>query len=119
MSRLVFRPVLAGPGQYADWIRDLKTASGAYVIKHAETGEILYIGESHSSRLYDTLTRHFREWHGPQAGPTYYPEAIVAAVIRTPAKRAIAKQDQLIFRLQPADNIVVPEGTDGPADEPF
>jgi excinuclease UvrABC nuclease subunit len=119
MPRLNFRPILAPDGKYAEWVSELQNANGAYVIKHAETGEVLYVGESHSSRLKDTLTRHFRAWNGPQAGPSYHADAMLVAIVLTPPRTAIAAQDNLIFRLKPADNIVVPEGTDGPADEPF
>ena len=48
--------------RYPDWIRGLKTANGVYLIRDRHTGDIVYIGESHSERLYGTLTRHFQAW---------------------------------------------------------
>jgi murein DD-endopeptidase MepM/ murein hydrolase activator NlpD len=55
----VYRPV-GSPGEaYPDWVRALKGEAGVYVIRDAESGEIVYVGSS-SGRLYDTLTRHFQ-----------------------------------------------------------
>jgi hypothetical protein len=46
-------------GAYPQWVRDLKHKSGVYLIRDADTRELLYVGSS-SGRLYDTLTRHFQ-----------------------------------------------------------
>ena len=58
---LVYRPIGASGEPYPDWVRELKGKAGVYVIRHADSHEILYVGSS-SSRLYDTLTRHFQQW---------------------------------------------------------
>ena len=48
--------------------RDLDGKSGVYVIR--EGSEIVYVGESHTNRLYDTLTRHFQQVrHEAQEAP--------------------------------------------------
>lgn len=64
-----WRPVVAASGLYSDWIVDLQGYSGVYAIRDAYSHSVLYVGESHSGRLYHTLTRHFqspsREYHGP------------------------------------------------------
>lgn len=61
-AALVFRPVGASGDPYPDWVRDLDGKSGVYVIRErrGESAEIVYVGESHTDRLYDTLTRHFQ-----------------------------------------------------------
>lgn len=64
-AALAYRPVGTRGDPYPDWVRDLRGKSGVYVIRE-RTGdgdaEIVYVGESHSSKLYETLTRHFQEW---------------------------------------------------------
>ncbi len=54
-----YRPVGDRGEPYPDWIRALKDEAGVYVIRDAESREILYVGSS-SGRLYDTLTRHLQ-----------------------------------------------------------
>ncbi|HJL20438.1 MAG TPA: hypothetical protein RMH99_32525 [Sandaracinaceae bacterium LLY-WYZ-13_1] len=46
---------------YAPWVRDLQYRCGVYVIRDADTREILYVSESHTGRLYATPTRHFQQ----------------------------------------------------------
>ncbi len=58
---LVYRPVGEVAEPYPDWVRALRGHSGVYVIRDRASGETLYVGESHTGRLYQTLTRHFQE----------------------------------------------------------
>jgi hypothetical protein len=90
-----------------------RKASGVYMIADRRTGQILYVGESHTGRLYDTLTRHFREWriprgrgaHGRLVGGTQYDrEKVDVAFMELPADRAEAVQYDLIRELSPRDN---------------
>lgn len=96
-------------------LRGIK-ASGVYVIQAVDDGEILYVGESHTGRLYDTITRHFRAWERPkrlkyangrQRGGMTYDRArvLVGYVITSPAD-AVAAQYAEIQRLKPRDNEV-------------
>lgn len=98
---------------FAPWLRDLRRrkASGAYVIRDAMTRRILYVGESHSGRLYDTITRHFQEW-GLDHAKTYDRDDTEVAIVLTPPREAIQRQDQMILDLDPADNEVRPEDDD-------
>lgn len=60
---LIYRPIGATGERYPDWIRALDGKSGVYVIREIQrdgSAETVYVGESHSGRLYDTLTRHFQ-----------------------------------------------------------
>ena len=117
--RLTFRP-LGDSGRYPEWLRELKERSGVYVIR--ERGEVVYVGESHSDRLYGTITRHFQKWDrrkrarrfgGDYRRPTdndpgtrYDRDACEVAIILTPADgRAIEKQNHLIGTLSPRDNV--------------
>jgi len=99
---------------YYVWLRNLQGVSGVYVIRDADTHEPLYVGESHTDRLYDTITRHFREWRGWQAGLTYDREDVEIAVKVTSAAAAPDEQYATINRLQPRDNTL---GFYDPADD--
>src|SRR5690606_4567508 len=96
---LSYRPVGDRGEPYPAWLRALKGKSGVYVIR--EGGEPVYVGESHSDRLYETLTRHFQTWRrrksfwsgqfteGHDPGLTYDRAAVEVAARETPAGRAI------------------------------
>ena len=70
---LIYRPIGASGEPYPDWIRALDGKSGVYVIREIQRDgsvETVYVGESHSGRLYDTLTRHFQQVrHEAQEAP--------------------------------------------------
>lgn len=120
MSKLVYRSV-GEFGAYPEWLRELKGKSGAYVIRQVRlfgAPEVVYVGESHSARLYQTLTRHFQQWkrdkkwwtnilgraHDP--GTTYDRARCDVAFRLTAPGRAIATQAELIARLRPRDNMI-------------
>lgn len=85
-----WRPVGRAGEPYPQWVRDLEDASGAYAIRSATTGEVWYVGESHTGNLKRTLTpRH----------------AVEVAVSVTSDEDATIEQDRLIDRLLPRDNI--------------
>ena len=94
-------------GRFADWVRTLRGHSGVYMIRDLG-GRLLYIGESHRRRLYETLTRHFQEWSGDTAGPTYHRGRVEVSVAVLPPKQAIEVQDHLILALAPLDNRTAP-----------
>ena len=61
-ASLNYRPIGAG-GRYPDWVRALRGKSGVYLIRERQrdgSNPVVYIGESHAGRLYQTLTRHFQ-----------------------------------------------------------
>src|SRR5580765_5028564 len=80
--------------------------SGVYLIRSKGAGEIVYIGESHTRRLRKTMKRHFQDWTGPTAGPTYSADSHQVAIVPASAKRAVAIQDKLIEKHQPKDNTI-------------
>lgn len=118
---LVYRPVGARGEHYPEWLRSIKGRSGVYVIRLRDRdGEpvIVYVGESHTDRLYETLTRHFQQWRrwksfwkdqytaGHDPGLTY-PRARAEVAVRVlPASRAIDEEARLIRRLRPRDNLL-------------
>lgn len=114
MPRLTYRSVSAGwlgdffDAAYPGWVRALKKRSGVYVIRSANDKKTLYVGESHTGRLYETLTRHFQAWSGRTAGPTYGRGSVLVAVKVTPAGRAVDTQNRLICELKPRDNVSSP-----------
>jgi len=121
-DRLSYRSVGAPGEPYPEWVRELKGSSGVYVIRDP-AGEILYVGESHTGRLYETLTRHLQRWtrwkswwrdqfsqnHDP--GTTYDRERVEVAVRVTSPNRALDEEAALIRKLKPRDNLL------GQADE--
>lgn len=118
---LIYRPVGDRGEPYPDWVRALDGKSGVYVIREVgEDGapETVYVGESHSGRLYSTLTRHFQRWRrwkgywrgqygeGHDPGLTYDRSRVeVAARVTTPGD-AIEEEARLIRRLKPRDNLL-------------
>ena len=122
-ATLKYRPVGGNGEPYPDWIRMLDGKSGVYIFRETQddgTTETVYVGESHTGRLYQTLTRHFQTWRrakkfwagqytGSQShdpGLTYDRERITVAVRVLPANRALDEEARLIARLRPRDNLI-------------
>ncbi len=102
---LEFSPVKDGRA-VAEWVKALKGKSGVYVVRERGfLGSVLYVGESHSNRLYSTLLRHFQRWTGPTAGPTFPASKVEVAVIRTPAAKAVDLQNAVIAEYRPKFNV--------------
>jgi excinuclease UvrABC nuclease subunit len=105
---LEFRSVKEGRA-VAPWVKALKGKSGVYLIREKTgflffTGEVVYVGESHTDRLYSTLLRHFQRWIGKTAGATFAASKVEVAVVRCPAKRALALQNSIIEEYRPRLN---------------
>jgi excinuclease UvrABC nuclease subunit len=101
---LEFRSVKEGRA-IADWVKELKGKSGVYIIRERGFfGSVLYVGESHTGRLYSTLLRHFQHWTGATAGATFAVSKVEVAVIRTPASKAIELQNAVIAEYRPKLN---------------
>lgn len=116
MKSIAYRsPAGDKPGTFAQWLRDLRNQSGAYVIRSAQTSETLYVGESHTGRLADTLRRHFNSWRDTDERKhfTYDRHRVEVGVRLTPPGAAVGAQNNLIQRLQPRDN------TQGFESDPF
>jgi hypothetical protein len=113
---LTYRPVGRSGEPYPAWVRALKGKSGVYVIRQG--GEPVYVGESHSDRLYETMTRHFQSWRrwkgfwrgqyaeGHDPGLTYRRESVEVAARVTSPERAMDEEERLIRRLRPRDNLL-------------
>ena len=106
---LEFRPVKEGH-TVAQWVKELKGKSGVYLIREKVgflffTGDVVYVGESHTDRLYATLLRHFQRWTGKTAGATFAVSKVEVAIVRCPAKRALALQNSIIEEYRPRLNI--------------
>jgi hypothetical protein len=113
---LIYRPVGQRGEPYPEWVRALKGRSGVYVIR--EGGEPVYVGESHTDRLYETLTRHFQAWRrwkgfwrgqfaeGHDPGLTYERSAVEVATRVTRSDAAVDEERRLIERLRPRDNLL-------------
>jgi hypothetical protein len=111
-----YRRIGAAGEPYPDWVRDLKDRSGVYLIRDADTAELLYVGSSRD-RLYATLTRHLQRWQrskrfwrgqygdGHDPGMTYDRGAVEVAVRITSRDAALDEEMRLIGRLRPRDNL--------------
>ena len=113
---LLYRPLGASGERYPEWVRELDGKSGVYIIRD-NSHEILYVGSS-STRLYDTLTRHFQQWRryksfwknqyaeGHDPGLTYDRARVEVAVRMTSPADSLDEEMRLIRRLSPRDNIL-------------
>jgi hypothetical protein len=119
-ASLVYRPVGSRGDPYPEWVRALRGQSGVYVIRERDRdGDpvTVYVGESHTGRLRETLTRHFQDWRrwksywkgqyteGHDPGLTYDREKVEVAVRVTSPDDAIDEEARLIRRLRPRDNL--------------
>lgn len=121
-ASLSYRPIGAS-GRYPDWVRALRGQSGVYLIRERQrdgSNPVVYIGESHAGRLYQTLTRHFQTWRrhkkfwsgqytGSQShdpGLTYHRARCTVAVRVLSSERALHEEARLIARLRPRDNLI-------------
>lgn len=121
-ASLSYRPIGAS-GRYPDWVRALRGKSGVYLIRERQrdgSNPVVYVGESHANRLYQTLTRHFQIWRrhkkfwsgqytGSQShdpGLTYNRARCTVAVRVLPAERAMHEEARLIARVRPRDNLI-------------
>jgi hypothetical protein len=122
-ASLSYRPIGNTGERYPDWIRALRGRSGVYVIRERQrdgSNPIVYVGESHAHRLYQTLTRHFQTWRrakkfwagqytGSQShdpGLTYDRARCTVAVRVLSPERAMNEEGRLIARLRPRDNLI-------------
>lgn len=113
----LYRPVGAPGDAYPEWVRALKGKAGVYVIRDADSREIVYVGSS-AGRLYDTLTRHFQTWRrwkgfwkgqygeGHDPGLTYPRDSVEVAVRITSPAKSLDEEMRLIARLKPRDNLI-------------
>jgi hypothetical protein len=122
-ASLSYRPIGRNGERYPDWLRALRGKSGVYIIRERQrdgSSPVVYVGESHAGRLYQTLTRHFQTWrrhkkfwsgqytgsrtHDP--GLTYNRARCTVAIRVFPAERAVQEEARLIVRLRPRDNLI-------------
>lgn len=96
----------AGGRTFAPWVNALRNSSGAYVIRRKGDHRVLYIGESHTGRLADTIKRHFYPWRDDQSRKHFTARAgaVQVAVRVTPQNAAVSTQNKLIDRLNPEHN---------------
>lgn len=108
-------PAVDEAGNYSPALAALRgrDASGIYAIIDAATLQTLYIGESHTGRLYDTITRHFRRWKinawrdatGRSSGGTTYDRSrVLIAYTVLPAAEVMDAQAIAIAEADPRDN---------------
>lgn len=107
---------LGAPGErYPAEVRALAGLSGVYVLRVG--GRVVYVGESHTGRLYQTITRHAQSWgrvkgYWARAGFTpndpgvsYARESLSVAWRVLSPSAALRAQAALIRELRPRDNV--------------
>ena len=103
MARLsAYRDTGSYGDPYPAWMDATRGANGVYAIRCK--GELVYIGESHSGKLYETLTRHLQRWKLDEAHAYRRSDCEVAIAITTAAE-APPLQAHWICELQPRDNV--------------
>ena len=104
-----------GKRRFAEWMQTARDKSGVYLIRANGSGELLYIGESHTDRLKDTITRHFRSWSdtAERLHFTFDPAAVTVATIYTAPAAAVEKQNELIQEHAPKFNTNTGEEYEG------
>ena len=114
MKGLTYRPACDSKGNFLPWLNKLGGSSGAYVIR--KLGTVVYVGESHTGRLRDTIKRHFYDWKDdPERKHHTYPKCSAEIAVRvTPPGAAKGAQNNLIRRLNPRDNLSIPPGDANP-----
>ena len=117
MPRALEWAPIGARGSFAPWVHGLKGRSGVYLIR-SDAGELLYVGESHTGRLYETITRHFQSWSGPTAGFTYDRGRTEVSIVLCPPAEAVDLQFEMIAEYQPRDN-EVGKGLPALEDVPF
>lgn len=110
VDRWTYRELGNKGERYPAWMDRARGASGVYIIRKRgiPAGEVLYIGESHRGKLYETMSRHFQKWTGDTAGPSYPREAVWVAFRVTKAEQAVSFQNALICDMNPRDNDLKP-----------
>lgn len=110
---------LGRPGEpYPAWVQHTKGRSGVYAIRHGNT--LVYVGESHSDRLYETMTRHFQKWNADERVHTYPRSSSTVSVLYTAPSAAPTMQRHTIIEREPRDNIYETEDDEGgSSDTPF
>ena len=95
-------------------------SSGVYVLRDKATGAVVYVGESHTGRLYRTMLRHFHDSSGKFAAMSEWvhhaPGRLEVLVFETPANEALEAEQEAIQWYDPIVNKV---GASEPDDVPF
>lgn len=94
-----------------------KDASGVYVLRDRTTRAVVYVGESHTGRLYRTLLRHFHDSSGKfeklSEWVHHAPERLEVMVFETSAGEALEAEQEAIMYYEPLINKVSASGDSG------
>ena len=98
-------------GKQRAWNPDLARyngASGVYVLRDRTSREVLYVGESHTGRLYRTLLHHFHDPKGRFEALSEWvhraPERLEVLVFETSASEALEAEQEAIAHYEPRIN---------------
>lgn len=83
--------------------------SGVYAIASLATGQVLYVGESHTGRLRKTLIRHLQLWNdATQPRAVYDRFQVQVCWMKTTPDESMAVEADWIDELDPRDNLAEP-----------
>lgn len=117
--------LLVGPGYNRDVFRAAHKKSGVYALKNTDTGRVLYVGHSHTGRLWKTMLRHIQAPDSfERVGDWVYRGShrhLAVSVWPTPASEAGELEEEMIARLEPEGNLErrLPLGDETSDDVPF
>ena len=99
-----------------------QNASGVYVLRDRSSGSVVYVGESHTDRLYRTLLRHFHDSSGKFAAMSEWvhhaPGRLEVLVFETPKNEALEAEQEAIMYYEPLVN-KLGASSEEPEDVPF
>ena len=114
MKGLTYKTPVDAEGNFAPWLNALRNLSGVYVIRSRAglftAPQCLYVGRSHTGRLAKTIKRHFYQWDdgGERVHQVYDRREVEIAVRLCPPNAAPGAEANLIRRLEPRDNGLIP-----------
>lgn len=83
--------------------------SGVYAIASLDTGQVFYVGESHTGRLRKTLIRHLQIWNdATQPRAVYDRFSVQVCWLKTTEAEAMNVEADWIDELDPRDNLAEP-----------
>lgn len=111
-----WKPLVTQTNGVRAWHPELAAArnrSGVYVLRDRTTKRVLYVGESHTNRLYRTLLRHFQDPSGKFAALGEWvhkaPSRLQFLLALSSKEEAIALEKEAITYFNPAVNNLVVE----------
>jgi len=110
-----------GAYQWDPALSSVQNESGVYVFRDRESGEVLYVGESHTGRLYRTMLRHFHDSSGKFEGlgewVSHAPTRLDYKVFLAPASAVPDLERDAVEHFEPRINKLLVADAEGDVDD--